>query len=54
MQKESLLFFLFPSDSIFGEAQDTKKRVKYKRKACFSFYFRAAVFSVKPKILKSE
>jgi hypothetical protein len=31
MQKESLLFFLFPSGSIFGEAQDTKKRVKYKK-----------------------
>ena len=40
IQKENLFFFLFPSASIFGEAKDTNKWEKYKRKTCFSFYFK--------------
>ena len=39
MQKESLLFFSFPSDINFGKAKITKKRAKCKRKACFFFSF---------------
>jgi len=32
MQKESLLFFSFPSDSNFSKGKVTKKREKCKRK----------------------
>jgi len=32
MQKESLLFFSFSSESIFGAARDTNKRAQYKIK----------------------
>jgi len=43
IQKESSLFFLFPSETNFGEAKVTKKREKYKKKAMgfaiFSFIF---------------
>ena len=36
--------------SIFNKVKDTIKWGKYKRKACFSFYFRARVSSAKPEI----
>jgi len=52
MQKENLFFFSFPSASNFGEARVTKKRVKCKRKACFSFHFRVPVSSAKPELRK--
>jgi len=42
------------SDSIFDEVNYTIKRVKYKRKARFSFYFRTRVSSTKPIIRLSE
>ena len=35
MQKESLLFFSFPSVSNFGEAKDTKSREKNKETRFF-------------------
>ena len=50
MQKESLLFFAFPSAKNFGEAKVTNKRVKCKSFCLFlsphySEAHRAAVFS---------
>ena len=51
IQKESLLFFLFPRRSIFGEAKVTNKRGQYKMKARFYFYCRAKVTSAKPKVI---
>jgi len=54
MQKENLFFFSFPSASKFGEARVTKKRVKCKRKTCFSSHFRVPVSSAKPELRKKE
>ncbi len=52
MQKESSLFFSFPSDSNFGKAKVTKKREKCKRKALF-FSFPSERNFGKAKVTKS-
>ena len=52
MQKESLLFCSFLSDSNFSEGKVTEKREKCKRKACFSAHFRVTVTSPKEKLRK--
>jgi len=38
MQKESLLFFSFPSDSNFSKGKVTKKTREMQKKARFSFF----------------